>query len=267
MKSGTPEGVFQVVYLCGVDQTGAGTLIPGKLREFADEGGAGAGPQGENAVVFQQHEGFSGAFARKGVVGIEVGLLRRVGDRLRGGEEHGNQFPQALVQVGFGELAVLYGLHQRDGGISAGAGHGQVGTVLDAQGMVIVGTPVGDREAVEAPLLPEDLFQEQFILVGISAVYKIVAGHNRLGMALGDGDFKARQVDFPQRPLVHHGVGGHPPQFLGVGGEMLGAGGNTVFLNAPDVGRGHFARQVGVFGEILKIAAAQGAALHVQAGA
>ena len=47
---------------------------------------------------------------------------------------------------------------------------------------------------------------------------------------------------------------------------MLGAGGDAGTLDATDVGSGQFARQIGVFGEIFEIAAAQGAALDVQTG-
>ena len=105
------------------------------------------------------------------------------------------------------------------------------------------------------------------VFVGVSAVYHVVAGHDGFGLALGDGHFKGSQVDFPKGPLVHHGIHAHPPQLLGVDGKVLGAGGNTVCLDAPDVGRAHFSRQIGVLGEILKVPAAQGRALHVQAGA
>ncbi len=83
-------------------------------------------------------------------------------------------------------------------------------------------------------------------------------------MALLHRDFKAGDVNFPQGALVHDGVRCHPPQLLGVGGEVFGAGGHAIFLDAPDVSRRHFTRQVGVLGEILKVAPAKGAALDVQ---
>ncbi len=133
---------------------------------------------------------------------------------------------------------------------------------------MVVGTaPVGDDGAVKAPGIPQDLLEQMGVLVGVSTVDQVVAGHDGLGMALGDGDLKVGEVEFPQGALIHHRVGGHAAQFLAVGGKMLGAGGNAVLLNAADVSGGHLARQVGVLREIFKVPSAQRAALGVQAGA
>ena len=77
-------------------------------------------------------------------------------------------------------------------------------------------------------------------------------------MALLHRDLKPGEVDFPQGPLVHDRVGGHAAQLLGVGGEVLGARGHAVLLDAADIAGRHFARQVGVFGEILEVTPAEG---------
>ena len=45
--------------------------------------------------------------------------------------------------------------------------------------------------------------------------------------------------------------------------EMLGTGGSTFALNAPDIGGSHFHGEIGVLGEIFKIPATQGRTLHV----
>ena len=133
--------------------------------------------------------------------------------------------------------------------------------------MVVVSAPVGNHKAVKAPLLPQNLGQQVGIFIGVGAVHLIVAGHDCLCLALSDRDFKGGEVDFPQGTLVHHGVHAHPAQLLGVDGEMLGAGGDAIALNAPDVGGGHLAGQIRVFREILKVTSAQGRALHVEARA
>ena len=48
---------------------------------------------------------------------------------------------------------------------------------------------------------------------------------------------------------------------------MLGAGSHTLRLDAADVSGSHFAGEIRIFGEVFKIAAAEGAALDVQTGA
>ena len=54
---------------------------------------------------------------------------------------------------------------------------------------------------------------------------------------------------------------------LVVGGEVLDGGAHVLGLNAVDEGGGHFAGEVGIFGEVFKVSAAQGAALDVHCGA
>ena len=120
---------------------------------------------------------------------------------------------------------------------------------------------------VEAPILPQDVLQEMGVLVGVGAVDEVVGGHDGLGPGLLDHDLEAGQVQLPQGALVHHRVGGHPAQLLTVDREVLGAGRDAFFLDAPHIGRSHFARKDGVLRKILEVTAAEGAALDVQAGA
>ena len=86
-----------------------------------------------------------------------------------------------------------------------------------------------------------------------------------LGLRLFDDDFKAGQVEFPQGSLVDDGVRRHAAQLLAVDGEVLGAGGDAVGLDAAHVGRGQLAGEVRVLREILEVAPAQRAALGVEA--
>ena len=84
-------------------------------------------------------------------------------------------------------------------------------------------------------------------------------------MPLFDGDFKPGQVNFPQGALVHDGVRSHTPRFLAVDGKVLRAGGYALGLDAANISRRQLAREIRVLGEIFKAAAAEGAALGVQA--
>ena len=182
-------------------------------------------------------------------------------------KDHLQEFLDADIQLFLGNLASLHILHQVDGAACAGGGHHQVGAVADSFGVLVVSAPVGDHIAVKAPLVAEDFGQKVIILVGIHTVDLIVGGHQRLGVTLLDGDLKAGQVDLPHGPLVHHGIHGHTAQLLGVDGEMLGTGGRALGLDAPDIGRGHLACQIGVLREVFKVSSTEGAALHIQAGA
>ena len=175
------------------------------------------------------------------------------------------QLIQTGVHIGLGDFAGPYGGQQLPHGVPAGGGHFQRRAVFHAQRMVIAAAPVGHDRAVKAPLLAQDILQKVGVLVGVDAVDEIVAGHEGLGVRLFDDDLKPGQVQFPQRPLVHHRVRCHAAQLLVVDGEVLGAGGDAFRLDAAHVGGGHLAGEIGILGEILKVAAAEGAALGVQA--
>ena len=186
---------------------------------------------------------------------------------LTGGEHHVQQLVYPHVHLLLADAALVDRLHQLVGAVAAGGGHLQMGAGPNAVHKIVAGAPVGHHEAVEAPGVPKDFLEKLLVFVGVDAVDHVIGGHDGLGMALGDGDLKIGEVDLPQRALVHHGVGGHAAQLRIVGGEVFGAGGYAVFLDAPDVAGGHFARQIRVFAEILKVSAAEGAALDVEAGA
>ena len=74
-----------------------------------------------------------------------------------------------------------------------------------------------------------------FALVGVGVVHLVVGGHDGLGVRFFDHNFKGGEVQLPQGALVQHRVACHAAQLLTVGGKVLGAGGNAVFLNAADV--------------------------------
>ena len=256
---------FQVVQSGGIDHGGTGSLIPGRLGKIADHGHLRVRFQWKNAVVLQQDDGTGGTPAGKGMMGFLIIGLGRFGYCRAGCEHNLQQLPQPLIQRLFRHPAFLNGFHQTDGAVRAGDGHYQIGAGLHARGVIVVSAPVGDHHAVKAPLIAQNLREQVVILIGIGLIDLVVAGHNGLGLALSDGNLKSSQIDFPERPLIQHGIHAHPPQFLRVCGKVLGAGGDTARLNPPDIRSRHFAGQIRVLGEILKVPAAQGAALHVQA--
>ena len=219
-------------------------------------------------LVLQQHDGLFAGLRRQGVVLIHVeGLALQRLDGVGDGQDHVQQLVHPPVQQLLAEPAGLHGVDQLQVGVAPGGGHLQMGARPDALHMVVGAAPVGHHEALEAPLVPEDLLQEMLVLVGVGPVDAVIGGHDGLGLALLDSDLEAGQIDLPQSALVHDGVGGHAAQLLGVGGEVLGAGGHTIGLDASDVAGGHLACQVGVLGEILEVAPTERRTLDVQSRA
>ena len=252
------------VHLDGVDRAGACALIAGCLGKVTDNGHAGTGGQRQQAfLVLEQDGALCGSAACQRMVGVGVKLTAVIFHSGVGVKNQRQQLIQTGVNVRLGDFAGLHGLQQLADGIPAGGGHFQRRAVLYAQRMVIAAAPVGDNRAVKAPVLAQDILQQMGVLVGVGAVDEVVAGHNGFGMCLFDNNLKAGQVQLAQAALVHHGVGRHTAQLLAVDGEMLGTGGDTLGLDAAHIACGHLAGEVGILGEILKVAAAKRAALGV----
>ena len=267
VQTALAESLQKAVHPGDVDHAGARALVAGGSGKIADDRHPGRRVQGQQTgLVFQQHDAFFRRLAGQGVVGVPVNGLGGLVQRLGGGVRQGQQFLQPGIDVRLRDFALPHGFHQFPHRVQARGGHFQGGTVLDAQGVVVGPAPVGDDGAGKAPGVPQDLFDQVGVLVGVGAVDQIVAGHDGPGFSLGNGDLEVGQVEFPQGALIHHRIGGHAAQFLAVGGKMLGAGGHAVCLDAADVRGGHLAGKVGIFGKIFKVAAAQRAALGVEAG-
>ena len=261
-------GVLQVIHAGSIHRAGACALIAGRLRKITDEGHALPGLEGQQVIlVFQQHHAFGGGTAGQRMMGVGVKAAAVVLHSGVGVVNQRQQFVQAGVHIGLGYLAGLDSGQQFPHGVTAGSGHFQRGAVLYAQCMVVGAAPVGDHGPVIAPLAVQDILQQVMVLVGVGAVDPVVGGHDAPGPALFHGDLKAGEVQLPQGALVQHAVAGHAAQLLIVGGKVLGAGRNAHRLDAAHIACCQLAGQVRVLREILEIAAAQRAALGVQAGA
>ena len=165
------------------------------------------------------------------------------------------------------QSALPYCLHDLPIRFALGGGHFQRASGNQPGHAVVIAAPVGDHHALIAPFAVEDILQQVGAFVGVLTVDAVIGGHQAVDAALLDRHFKGRKIDLPQRALVHHGIHAHAAQLLGVGRIVLDAGGYAVRLDAADQGRGQLSGEVGVFGKILKVSAAEGAALDVHAGA
>ena len=267
-KAGGFDAVQHRIHLKGVDGAGACALIPGRLGKIADDGHLLARLEGQQAaLVLEQDDALRRRTAGQLVVGRGVKGLRGLFHGGVGVQHQLQKLVQPGIHIGLGDLAALHGSLQLPDGVPAGEGHFQRGAVLHAQRVVVGATPVGDDGPLKAPVPAQNIQQQVGVLVGVGAVDEVVGGHDGLGVGLLDHDLKAGEVELPEGALVQHRVAGHPAQLLAVDGKVLGAGGNAVFLDAPHIARRHFAGEERVLRKILKVAAAQGAALDVQARA
>jgi hypothetical protein len=172
-----------------------------------------------------------------------------------------------LVEHAFVELARPDRLDDRLDPAVLGPRHLPVEAGRERRDAVAHGAPVGDDEALEAPLVLEDVAEEAAMLRGQRPVDLVVRAHHRPGPGLRDGLLEGRKVELAKGALVDLGVDGEALELLVVGGVVLQRGPDTVGLDALDHGHGHLAGEERVFREVLEAAAAERRALHVDAGA
>ena len=238
-------------------------LVARFFSELADESDAVPLLQGQQLfLVFQQHHAvrrdlrghFMLRFLVPGRFGLRV-LQIPVHD---GQDTLAGPVHDLLVQLsgadGFHNPPVVY---------AAGSGHLQVQPRGDPGHPVRNRAPVGDRVSVKSPFVPEHFRQQPRVFRSIDAVDPVVGAHHRPGFRFLHRHFKSREIDLPDRTLIRVRGGAHPPVFLAVQGKMLDARAHIPALDALGNGRGHPARQIGVLRKILKIPAAQRAALDI----
>ena len=117
--------------------------------------------------------------------------------------------------------------------------------------------PVAHDIAFKAPLIAQDIRQQPSVLGGILTVDLVIRAHDGPGLGLFDRALKCRQIDFAQRALVDNRIARHAAVFLAVGSKMLDARADIPALHALNEGGRQFARQIGVFAEILEVSPAQ----------
>ena len=246
-----------------VDMAAAAALETGFPGELADEGDLILLVQRQDSVfIFQQHHALRGDICRLGMLRLLVpGRLRFRFFQIAGNniqDPLAGPVHQLLVQLsGFDRFNNLFVVH------AAGRRHLQVQSRRDAGHPVGHGAPVGHNISLKAPFLPEHVCQQPRVFRGVDAVDPIIGAHDRPGLCFLHRHFKSREIDLPDRPLIRVRGGAHPPVFLAVEGEVLDARAHIPALDALNDGCGHPPRQIRIFGEILEVPAAQGAALDV----
>ncbi len=189
-----------------------------------DGGPAGEGPFGR--VVHRLLGFVGGAFVGPGAVG-----------------EHEEVTHQA-VDLGLVDLAAVDGGNELVAVDPHRARHLEVEPGVGGAGRIVDAVPVGDDEAVEAPLVAQDLGEQSAVVGAELAVEAVVGAHDPPGVGLLHGALERAQVELAQCALVDVHVDAHALDLGVVGGEVLDGDGDVVRLHATDVGRQRACRSV-----------------------
>ncbi len=171
---------------------------------------------------------------------------------------HGKGAGLKAVEKWFGEVIGFVG--------RVGA-HFEVHAVEGGEFGAVDATPIGHGEAFEAPLLLEDFVEQQIVLATMLAAEEVVSAHDAEDVGFADGGAEGREINFAKGAVVHVDIDAVAFGFLVVGGEMLDAGADALGLFAANVIDGDARSEERIFAEVFEVAAAEGRALNVDAGA
>ena len=204
------------------------------------------------------------------------------------GDHHPQIAAHLLVESGDGKIAPIQAVPERAGEIiplvrtltgarrrrrllrppsRTGLGaHLKIETVEDGFAGIVRPAPIGHDEALKPPLPLEDVVEKVVVFAAELAAELVVCAHDRPGAALLDGRPKRRQVDLPQRALVHLDIDGAPLRLLIVSREMLHAGGDAMRLHCADVAHDHSRSEERILSQEFGSSAVERRALDVHAG-
>ncbi len=239
----------------------------GRVRADHRDGAQPGGIEREDTAIAQQDgaRGHGPAQQRAGLApaGGGRGVPRRLPQRAaRGGEP---EQPPHLVVDGVPRNAPLF--HRSHQLLAEGALRSRHREVEGGAGGRFPGphrAPVGHHHAGEAPF-PLEGFVEQGTGGHRGAVDAVVPGHDDPDAGL-DGRLERCQIHLPQDPLGHPYVDGQPVGLGVVGHVVLGGGGHSVCLDAPDQRGAGAAGQFGVLGEALEVPPAERCPVEVEGG-
>ncbi len=148
-----------------------------------------------------------------------------------------------------------------------GVGHFKIEAAVGCGYTVVGRPPVGHEDAVETPLMLEDLDVEVGVLRGVLAIDEVVRVHDRAGAAFFHGGFEGRQIDLAERTLVHIGADTVAIVLLVIRGEVFDGGHHAAALQPANEAYRHAAREEGIFAVVLEVAAGHRRAIDVDGGA
>lgn len=228
--------------------------------------GRGRDAQRQDAVVLQQHRG-----ARRGPPDDVAGLLvvRRHLGRVAvavadtAPEAQGQQAIDGGVELGLRHLAGVERVTQVPTALHRRPGHLQVQSGAQGLDRAVAPEPVAHDDAVEAPLVAQDLGQQPVVVGAVRAVQPVVGAHDGPHAGPLHRRLERHQVHLAQRALVDLRRHRHPLELGLVADEVLDAGRNTLVLQPGDVGDRHLRRQHRILTVELEVAAADRRAVQV----
>ena len=273
------DGVEGGVDAGRVDLRAARPLKPRCAGELTDHGDRLSSSQRQDrALVAQQHDRFRRRLAREHVVGrrdpvIEIVEFRIVSimisaRSITGGTSGERDHPaHGGIQYRLVELARLHGCDDRLRAVGLRAGHLEIETRCEGRHPGIHGTPVGDDEPLEPPLVAQQLGQQPVVLGGCDPVDAVVGAHHRPRLLRRHHSLEGGQVDLAQRALVDLRTHRHAVGLLVVGSEVLERCAHTGRLDAANPRSAEHPADQRILGEVLEVATAQGRPLDVHARA
>src|SRR5262249_29576255 len=114
------------------------------------------------------------------------------------------------------------------------------------------GSPVGDDEAWEVPIVFEEIGKEPFVLAGVLAVNKIVGAHDSARLADFDANLECQQIRLAHGAAVNDDVDRVAAGFLIVEREMLDMADDVLGLLAFDPVADERAGEDGIFAHVFK---------------
>ena len=219
----------------------------------------------QRSIVLDQHH--RGRAHRTGEPSLRILVTRPLAGRcsiVPGTEpcEHTQDPRHDRVELRLGDVAGPHGVRQRGTEAARRTRHLEIQPGVRRGVGVQQAPPVRHDHPGEAPLAAQHAGQQCTVVRTMVAVEPVVRGHHGQG-AGRDASFERQQVDLAERPLVDDRVDRVALPLGLVPRQVLDRGGDTLALDAGDVGRAERARQVGVLGEALERPAGERRPLEV----
>ena len=173
----------------------AGSLITRMPGKFPDHRDPGVRLERQKVVVGQQHRTLSRRAARQRVMAILVDLglpLLHVDTQQRQAD-----YPRdGPIQHRFGQMPVANGAAHAPVVDPAAGRHLQIQPVLDPFDPIVGGTPVGDHQSFEAPLVAQHAVEQPVVFTAVLAVQSVVRTHDGPRLRPPDRNLETPQIQF-----------------------------------------------------------------------
>jgi len=187
-------------------------------------------------LVAQEHHRLHGGPACKCAVLGEIDGMRLHVSIVEGAQtiEYRQQGSCGTIQIVFVDSPLAHGLGEYGSVSTWGRGHFQIETGVRRSFGGESSEPVRHHEALETPLVAQDVLQQPAILRAIAAVHPVVRRHDAERTALAHRDLERQQVHLAKCSIVDDAIDRHAFEFGVVADEVFHGGGHPVRLHSAD---------------------------------